>query len=101
MKKPVSSYRSRKTVEAYEFKDGMEDGFQTRYYDPNNLGPDGLMHAWGFGGPDDSASIEVPYVKCPKTGRSVLAGKGYMMVMEDRGLTAVDMADFNAEYEPL
>ncbi len=95
----LKKYRKKELIRAFEFKRGMEDGFVTRFYDPNAVREDGSFSTWSIPGRDEEAEMQVPFV-LDNNGHKVLAGDGYViMTWLDGRMGSMHRDEFDKEYE--
>lgn len=88
-------FRKKEIIEAVEYKEGMEDGFVTRYGQKNK---DGSYSTWMFPSSDSDIVIQVPYIKVGKENK-VLVGNGHtVMKMSDGTLMSMPTKEFKKLY---
>lgn len=69
----MKKYRKTATVMAKLFEQGDEDGFITRFYDDEDVNPDGSISTSGIAGDN---KIEVPYVSTLENQKHLSKGFG-------------------------
>ena len=104
-KEPVEKrYRSKETVTAYEFHDGMEDGVVIRYCDPREWekakAGGTTVSTWSVPTPSETMKVEVPFI-FNDDGDNILVSHGNFVV-RSRGRTFVmTKTEFLSQYEAI
>ena len=89
-KKPV-------VIEAEQYKEGLEDGFEERYIDSDNSNI-----TWGIPTTDDDVYILTPYIKNPSDEFIYLISDGDYIITESNGQRSTCNSDiFKEIYEPV
>lgn len=94
----MKTYRKTATVKAKLFEQGDEDGFVTRFYDDDDVNPDGSISTSGIMG---NNRIEVPYVSTLENQKHLSSGFGreYICVGIKGERWLVEKSIFESTYE--
>lgn len=97
-------YNYREIVEAVQYKEGMEDGFNVRWarkadVDKFKAGKSESYPTSGFGyGNDDDVEIKVPYVL--SGNHQILVGNNYMIIKKaDGSFHSMEKDTFDNRYK--
>lgn len=99
----MNKYRTKEIIEAKHYKPGDEDGFSTRYCNPDDYKKfeEGKLKAvgtWGIPRNDADREIEVPYIIVGK--RKVFVGENYTILYFPNGeIKTMHTHVFNERYE--
>jgi len=80
---PFKKYVKEIFVEAVEYYEGLETGFDIRYYDDEDVEEDGTIHTSGL--IVKKHKIKVPFFKGKGQCR-VLLGEGYYLIRNSKGI---------------
>ncbi len=87
----MKEYKKTVELKAIPYKEGMEDGFDTRYYSDEDVDEDGMIHTSGLMGDKE---IKVPYIL--RKGYKLLTGDRYYIIYEDgEPIKAIIDKEFN------
>lgn len=92
-------YKDKTLIQATLFKEGMEDGFITRYYNDEDVHQDGTISTSGFIGEHE---IKVAYVLLPNGGKIMSSGfeREYLCIIN--GVKKfIEISEFESKYEAI